>query len=74
MVSYLESVIPEDDEILYYQHESTGGCSHAKTEGASSGYSDNDESEDYEPEIVDPKTLYPLPDHNIPTFPQENRQ
>ena len=42
----LESVIPEDDEILYYQRESTGGCSHATTEGDSIGESDNDESED----------------------------
>ena len=70
----MESVIPEDDKILYYQQDSTGGCSHATTEGASSGESDNDEPEDDEPEIVDPKTLDPLPDHNIPTFPQENRQ
>ena len=70
----LESVIPEDDENLYYQRDSTGGCSHATTEGASSGESDNDEPEDDEPEIVDPQTLDPLPDHNIPTFPQENRQ
>ena len=42
----LESVIPEDDEILYYQRDSTGGCSHATTEGAGSGESDNDEPED----------------------------
>ena len=33
----LESVIPEDDEILYYQRDSTGGCSHATNKGASSG-------------------------------------
>ena len=70
----LESVIPEDDEIFYYQQDSTRECSHATTEGASSGESENDEPEDDEPEIVDPQTLYPLPDHNIPHFPQENRQ
>ena len=69
-----ESIIPEDDEMLYYQRDSTGGCSHATTQGASSGESDNDEPEDYEPEIVDPQTLDPLPDHSIPIFPQENRQ
>ena len=70
----MESVIPEDEEILYYQRDSTGGCSHATTEGSSSRESDNDEPEDNETEIVDPQTLDPLPDHNIPTFPQENRQ
>ena len=70
----MESVIPEDDEISYYKQDSTGGCSHATTEGASIEESDNDEPGDDEPEIVDPQTLDPLPDHNIPTFPQENRQ
>ena len=66
----LESVIPEDDKIFYYQQDSTRECSHATTEGSSSGESDNDEPEDDEPEIVYPQTLDPLPDHNIPTFPQ----
>ena len=70
----MDSVIPDDDEIFYYQLDSTGGCSHATTEGASSGDLYNDEPEDDEPVIVDPQTLDPLPDHNIPTFPQENRQ
>ena len=70
----MESVIPEDDENLYYQRDSIGGCIHATTEGASSGESDNDEPEDDEPKIVDPQTLDPLTDHNIPTFPQENMQ
>ena len=51
----LESVTPEDDKIFYYQRDSTGGCSHATSEGASSGEWDNDEPEDDEPEIVDPK-------------------
>ena len=74
MCRALESVIPDDDAILYYQRDSTGGCSHATTEGASSGELDNDEPEDDEPEIVDPQTLDALPDHNIPTFPQDNRQ
>ena len=70
----MESVIPEDDQILYYQQDSTGGWSHTTTEGYSSGDSDNDEPEDDETKIVDPQTLDPLPDHNIPTSPQENRQ
>ena len=70
----MESVILEDDEIFYYQRDSTGGCSHATTEVSSSGESDNGEPEDDEPKIVDPQNLDPLPDHNIPTFPQENRQ
>ena len=70
----LESVIPEDDELSYYQRDSTGGCRHATTEESSSGESYNDEPEVDEPGIVDPQTLDPLPDHNIPTFPQENRQ
>ena len=70
----LESVIPQDDKIFYYQLDSTGGCSHATTEGASSRESDNAEPEYYEPKIVDPQTLDPLPDYNIPNFQQENRQ
>ena len=70
----MESVIPEDDENFYYQRDSTGGCSHATTEGARSGEPGNDDTEDDEPEIVDPQTLYPPPDQNIPTFPLENRQ
>ena len=70
----MESVIPEDDENLYYQRDSTGGCSHATTEEYSSGDSDNDEPEDDEPEIFYPQTLEPLPYHNIPTSPQENSQ
>ena len=70
----LESVIPEDEEILYYQQDLTVGCSHATTEGSSSGELDNDEPEDDEPEIFDSQILDPLPDHNIPTLPQENRQ
>ena len=70
----LEGVIPEDDEIFYYQRDSTGGCSHSTTERASSGESDNDEPENDEPEIVDPQTLDPLTDYIITNFPQENRQ
>ena len=70
----MDSVIPDDDEIFYYQLDSTGGCSHATTEGASSRESENDEPEDDEPGIVDPQTLDLLPDHIIPNFPQENRQ
>ena len=70
----MESVIPEDDGILYYHRDSTGRCSHATTEGVSSGESENDEPEYDEPEIVDPQSLDLLPDHNIATFPQDNRQ
>ena len=72
--SGLDSVIPMDDENLYHQRESAGGCSHATTEGSDIGESNNDEPEDDEPEIFDPQNLDPLTDHNIPTFPQENRQ
>ena len=49
----LDSGIPEDDEILYYQQDSTGGCSHAITEESSSGESYNDEPEVHEPGIVE---------------------
>ena len=40
----LESVIPEDDKILYYHRDSTVGCIHATTEGAGSRELDNDDS------------------------------